>query len=137
MMLSTAVVPAELTEAGVTDATPGVLAMSDCMVDSRELLAELDWLGNLTTTVSGPFTPTPKPWEIRSYACRFESVVGLVPLSGWPSVIENSGMASNTSTPTLAIAHGQGRPETIRPHRANALCSCRSCVAADRKSTRL
>ena len=42
MTLNTAVVPAELTEAGVTDATPAVLAMSDCMVDSSELFAELD-----------------------------------------------------------------------------------------------
>ena len=50
----------------MTDATPAVLAMSDCMVDSSELFAELDWFGSLTTTVSGPFTPTPKPWEIRS-----------------------------------------------------------------------
>ena len=40
--------------------------MSDCMPDSSELFAELDWSGSLTTTVSGPFTPTPKPWEIRS-----------------------------------------------------------------------
>jgi hypothetical protein len=36
------------------------------MVDSSELFAELDWSGSLTTTVSGPFAPTPKPWEIRS-----------------------------------------------------------------------
>ena len=39
-------------------------------------------------------------------------------------------MASTMSTATLATAHGQGRPLTIRPHRANALCSCCSCVAA-------
>jgi hypothetical protein len=66
MTLNTAVVPDELTDAGVTDATPAVLAMSDCMVDSSELLAELDWFGSLTTTVSGPFTPTPNPSVIRS-----------------------------------------------------------------------
>jgi len=66
MTLNTAVVPAELTEAGVTDATPGVLVMLDCIPESSELFAELDCFGSLTTTVSGPFTPTPKPWEIRS-----------------------------------------------------------------------
>ena len=56
--------------------------------------------------------------------------VGLVPLSGWPSVIENSGIASTTSTATLSTAHGQGRSLTIRPHRANALRSCCSWVTA-------
>ena len=61
MTLNTAVVPAELTDAGVTDATPAVFEMSDCIVESSELFAEPDWLGSLTTTVSGPFTPTPKP----------------------------------------------------------------------------
>ena len=66
MTLNTAVVPAELRAAGVTDVTPEVFEMSDCMVDSSELFAELDWFGSLTTTVSGPFTPTPKPSEIRS-----------------------------------------------------------------------
>ena len=39
-------------------------------------------------------------------------------------------MASTISAATLATAHGQGWPDTIRPHRANALCSCCSCVAA-------
>ena len=56
--------------------------------------------------------------------------MGFVPLSGWPSVMWNSGMASTTSTATLATPHGQGWADTIRPHRANALCSCCSCVAA-------
>ena len=53
-----------------------------------------------------------------------------MPLSGWPSVIENSGMARTTSTATLATAHGQGRSLTLRPQRAKALCSCCSRVAA-------
>src|ERR1700692_2402638 len=98
MTLKTAVVPAEFTAAGVTDATLEVALMSDCIVDSSELLALLDWLGSLTTTASGPLTPTPKPWEIRSYACLLESDVGLVPLSGWPRVIDSSGIASTSST---------------------------------------
>ena len=59
--MNTAVVPSEFTAAGVTDATPAVLEMSDCMVLSSEVLSELDCFGSLTTTVSGPFTPTPKP----------------------------------------------------------------------------
>src|ERR1700749_788079 len=44
--------------------------------------------------------------------------------------MENSGMASTRSTATLATAHGQGWALTMRPQRANALCSCCSCVAA-------
>ncbi len=44
--------------------------------------------------------------------------------------MENSGIASMMSAATLATAHGQGRSLTIRPHRANAPCSCCSCVAA-------
>ena len=82
MTLNTAVVPDELTDAGVTEATPAVFEMSDCIVESSELLPELGWLGSMTTTVSGPFAPTPKPCEIRSYARRLLSDVGLVPLSG-------------------------------------------------------
>src|SRR5262249_40207574 len=78
MTLKTAVVPAEFTAAGPTDATPGVLLTSDCIVDSSVLLAELDWLGSDTTTVSGPLVPTPNPSVIRSYACRLESDVGWV-----------------------------------------------------------
>src|SRR5689334_18377133 len=124
MTLNTAVVPAEFTATGVTEATPEVLDISDCMVESSELLAEFDCSGSLTTTASGPFTPAPKPWEIRSYARRLVSDVGFVPLSGWPSVIENSGIDSTTSTATLSTAHGHGRSVTILPHRANALCSC-------------
>ena len=53
MTLKTAVVPDEFTADGVTDATPLVLVISDCIVDSSELFAELDWLGSWTTTVSG------------------------------------------------------------------------------------
>ena len=88
--------------------TPAVLEMSDCMVAMRASLAELDWLGSWTVTVRGPFRPTPKPWEIKSNARRLDSDVGLVPLSGWPRVMENRGMASTTSTSTLAAPHGQG-----------------------------
>ena len=64
--LNTAVVPAGFTAAGVTDATPAVLAMADCMLLTSELFAELDCLGSRTTTVSGPLAPAPKPWDIRS-----------------------------------------------------------------------
>ena len=64
--MNTAVVPEELTDAGVTDATSAVVPMSDCMAESSELFAEPDWPGSLTTTVSGPFTPTPNLREIRS-----------------------------------------------------------------------
>ena len=56
--------------------------------------------------------------------------MGFVPLSGCPSVIENNGMARMIRTATLATAHGHGRSLTLRPQRANALCSCCSWVAA-------
>lgn len=48
-------------------------------------------------------------------ARRLLSVVGLVPLSGWPRLIDSSGIASTRSTSTLAMAHGQGCPLTLRP----------------------
>ena len=64
--LSTAVVPALFTSGGLTEATPCALARLACMPLSSELVACCDCFGSLTTTVSGPFTPTPKPCEIRS-----------------------------------------------------------------------
>ena len=62
----TAVVPLELTTGGAAEATPWVLAMFDCIVFSSESFADADCFGSFTTTVSGPFTPAPKPDEIRS-----------------------------------------------------------------------
>ena len=128
--LNTAVVPSEFTWAGVTDATSEVAVTFCCIVLSSDWLSDEDCFGSLTTTASGPLTPTPNPWDSRSYAWRLLSEGGFVPLSGWPSVIEKSGIASTASRTTLATAHGQGRSLTFRPHRANALCSCCSCVAA-------
>ena len=66
MTLNTAVVPAEFTDDGVTDATPAVFATSFCIVVSSDWLSDLDCFGSFTTTASSPFTPTPKPVEIRS-----------------------------------------------------------------------
>jgi hypothetical protein len=66
MTLNTAVVPAELTAAGPTEATPEVADTFFCMPDSSDWVAELDCFGSGTTTLSGPFRPTPKPWLIRS-----------------------------------------------------------------------
>ena len=64
--LNEAVVAAEFTWAGETEATPDVDFTFCCMVlSSCCWSAELSF-GSLTTTTSGPFTPTPKPWEIRS-----------------------------------------------------------------------
>ena len=79
--------------------------------------------GRSTTTVIGPFAPGPKPCVMRSYARRLLCEVGSVPASSCPSRSENSGIASTTSTSTLAIAHGQGWSLTSRPQRANALFS--------------
>ncbi len=64
--LNTATVAALFTEAGDTDATPWVPATPLVMEFSRDWSAELDCLGSLTTTVSGPLAPWPKPSVIRS-----------------------------------------------------------------------
>ena len=64
--LNTAVVPAWLTVAGVTDATPEVAATSLVIVVSSDWLSEADCFGSFTTTASGPLAPGPKPCEIRS-----------------------------------------------------------------------
>ncbi len=66
MALKTAVVPAEFTAAGLSDATPEVAATLFCMLLSRLLFADADCLGSTTTTVSGPLDPTPKPCVMRS-----------------------------------------------------------------------
>ena len=66
MTFRTAVFPAELTDGGLTEATPAVFARSVRMVVSSELVAWEDSAGNFTTTLSGPFTPTPNPWLRRS-----------------------------------------------------------------------
>ena len=128
--LNTAVLPSWFTVAGLTEATPEVAATSLVIWFSSDWLSEEDCFGSSTTTASGPLAPGPKPWEIRSKAWRLLSDVGFVPLSGCPSVIENNGMARMIRTATLATAHGHGRSLTLRPQRANALCSCCSWVAA-------
>ncbi len=83
--------------------------MSDCMVVSSELFAELDCFGSLTTTVSGPFTPTPKP-------CG-DQVVGL-PVAvrrGVRPVVrlaerdrEQRDRQHDAAPPRSATAHGHG-----------------------------
>src|SRR5580693_9817898 len=64
--LNTATVDALFTDAGDTEATPAVPATPLPIELSSDWSAELDCLGSLTTTVSGPLAPTPNPWLIRS-----------------------------------------------------------------------
>ena len=64
--LNTATVLALFTDAGDTDATPCAPATLLLILFSSDWVSELDSLGSFTTTVSGPFMPTPKPSVMRS-----------------------------------------------------------------------
>ncbi len=64
--LKYAVVPALSSCIGVTAATPWVCDTSFCSVASRESLVFLAGELSETATISGPFTPAPKFWEIWS-----------------------------------------------------------------------
>ena len=80
-----------------------------------------------TATISGPFTPAPKFWEIWSYAWRavveFESAA----TSFWPRLSESSGTASGIRITSAARPAITGRLATRAAHRAQMPCFESAC----------
>ena len=129
----TAVSPVLFTVGVPTAATSVVLPIDCCASVSSVWFCCAEFSdGSETTTVNGPFVPGPKPVRTRSYARRMLSEVGFVPASICPSRNEKSGNAKRIRTSVAPIAHGHGRSLTLRPHRAKALRSCASSLAAAR-----
>ena len=118
MTVSNAVSPAGLNVGGVTIVTSGsprtavaVAAAAAC--GSADPPA-------LTTTISGPLNPGPKPSESRSYALRWVEAGAAVLSSGSPSSRSVAGIANAPRPITVTSSTATGRRVTNRAHRRPA-----------------
>ena len=112
-------VPALSSCIGVTATTPWVCDTSFCSVASRESLVFLAGEPSETATISGPFTPAPKFWEISSYACRAVVDCDSAPTSFCPRFKDSSGTASGIRITSAASPATTGWPATMDAHRAH------------------
>ena len=89
---------------------------------AESLRARLAGEPSETATISGPFTPAPKFFEIRSYAWRAVVDVDSAATSFWPRFSDSSGIASGIRIASAASPATTGWLATRAAHFAHRPC---------------
>ncbi len=114
-----AISPSSLSDAGATEAMPGVSPMARSSCSSCAAVSGAS-LGVSTASRNGPFEPAPNAAVSWSYATRCVCDFAWLPSSGWPMRIWVTGNAKTRRTATPAPIETHGRRVTISPQRVKA-----------------